>query len=269
VRCTLRTGFTPADGVWVRNLSTFICLTALLLACTFTGLASAATGTRVSMHRSSELHSCKRVASHRSLRRRLCATAPQTKSTQQRSHTLQSATPTSAAIVNPAATIASILSTPCQNTQTTPTSENLQAIREATLCLINQERARNNEPPLQVNQQLQQAAQSHSEQMIGENYFAHISPAGETPLQRITVTGYLPNSQVGYTIGENIAWGTLGLATPQAIVEAWIASPEHLANILEGKYQETGIGVEPAAPASLSEGQPGGIYSQTFGAIEG
>ena len=174
-----------------------------------------------------------------------------------------------AAILDPVATIASILSTPCQNTQITPTSENLQTIREATLCLINQERARNNELPLQVNQQLQQAAQNHSGQMISENYFAHISPAGETPLQRITVAGYLPNSQVGYTIGENIAWGTLGLATPQAIVEAWIASPEHLANILESKYQDTGIGVERAAPASLSEDQPGGIYSQTFGVIEG
>jgi len=187
------------------------------------------------------------------------------------SHPGQSATatPTPAAIVDPVATIASILSTPCQNTQTTPTSENLQTIREATLCLINQERARNNELPLQVNQQLQQAAQNHSQQMISEDYFAHISPTGETPLQRIQATGYIPNQQVGYTVGENIAWGTLGLATPQAIVEAWIASPEHLANILEGKYQETGLGIDPSVPASLSEGQPGAVYTQDFGAIEG
>ncbi len=169
--------------------------------------------------------------------------------------------------ISPTVTIASTLAEPCQNTQLTPTPENLQVIREATLCLINQERARNNELPLQVNQQLQQAAQSHSEQMISEDYFAHISPSGETPLQRVTATGYLPNSQVGYTIGENIAWGTLSLATPQAIVEAWIASPEHLANILESNYKDTGIGVEPAVPASLSEGQPGGIYGQDFGVI--
>jgi uncharacterized protein YkwD len=103
--------------------------------------------------------------------------------------------------------------------------------------------------------------------MVNEDYFAHISPAGETPLQRVTDAGYLPNGQVGYTIGENIAWGTRSLATPQAIVEAWIASPEHLANILDSKYQDTGIGIEPAAPASLSGGQSGGIYSQDFGVI--
>jgi uncharacterized protein YkwD len=168
---------------------------------------------------------------------------------------------------SPTVTIASTLAGPCQNTQLTPTPENLQAIREATFCLINQERARNNLLPLHLNQQLQQAAQTHTQQMISEDYFAHLSPAGKTPLQRVTATGYLPNAQVGYTIGENIAWGTLNLATPQAIVDAWIASPEHLANILESKYQDTGIGVEPTVPASLSEGQPGGIYSQTFGVI--
>jgi uncharacterized protein YkwD len=182
---------------------------------------------------------------------------------------IATATPTPTAIVDPAATIASILSTPCENTQTTPTSENLQTIRQATLCLINQERARNNEQPLTTNGQLEQSAQGHSNQMVSENYFSHISPAGETPLQRIQATGYVPNQQVGYTIGENIAWGALSLATPQAIVEAWIASPEHLANILESKYQETGIGIDPGVPVSLSEGQPGAVYTQDFGAIEG
>jgi uncharacterized protein YkwD len=219
------------------------------------------------------LHGCKSISSRRNKHHRRHCTALVTKSTDQRSpaHTLQNATatPTPAAIVDPVATIASILSTPCQNTQTTPTSENLQTIRETTLCLINQERARNNELPLQVNQQLQQAAQNHSNQMVSENYFNHISPTGETPLQRIQATGYIPNQQVGYTIGENIAWGTLGLATPQAIVEAWIASPEHLANILEGKYQETGLGIDPSVPVSLAEGQPGAVYTQDFGAIEG
>jgi uncharacterized protein YkwD len=169
--------------------------------------------------------------------------------------------------IGPAVTIASTLAVPCRDTQLAPTVENLQAIREATLCLINQERARNNELPLRVSRQLQQAAQTHSEQMISGDYFAHVSPAGETPLQRVTTAGYLPTGRVGYTIGENIAWGTLSLATPQAIVAAWIASPEHLANILESHYQDTGIGIEPAVPASLSEGEPGGIYSQTFGAI--
>ncbi len=166
-----------------------------------------------------------------------------------------------------AATIASLLATPCQNSELTPEPGNLEAIDAATLCLVNQERARNGELPLQPNAQLEQAAQGHSEEMVSEDYFAHVAPSGLTPVARVQETGYLPNPQAGYTLGENIAWGTLGLSTPSAIVAAWIASPEHLANILYSPYRDTGIGVAPEAPASLAEGQPGAVYSQEFGVI--
>jgi len=176
-------------------------------------------------------------------------------------------TPTTPGQTNPAVSIASVLATPCPNTQLIPNPENLQAVRIATLCLINQERARNNELPLQDNEQLEATAQSHSELMVSEDYFAHVTPAGETPTQRFEAAGYIPDQQVGYTVGENIAWGTLSLATPEAIVAAWIASPEHLANILEGDYKETGLGVVPAVPASVSAGQPGAIYTEDFGVI--
>jgi len=48
---------------------------------------------------------------------------------------------------------------------------------------------------------------------------------------------------------------------------AWTASPEHLANILEAKYTDTGIGITPAVPAALSGGAPGATYAQEFGVI--
>jgi uncharacterized protein YkwD len=164
-------------------------------------------------------------------------------------------------------TIASVLATPCENTELTPNPGNLEAIDAATLCLVNQERARNGELPLRPNAQLEQAAQGHSEEMVEDDYFAHVAPSGLTPVARVEETGYLPNQQVGYTLGENIAWGTLQLSTPAAIVAAWIASPEHLANILFSAYRDTAIGVAPEAPASLAEGQPGAVYSQEFGVI--
>ncbi len=165
--------------------------------------------------------------------------------------------------------IASVLAIPCENTESTPEPGNLEAIDAATLCLVNQERARNDELPLQPNAQLEQAAQGHSEEMVADDYFAHVAPSGLTPVGRIEATGYLPNQQVGYTLGENIAWGTLQLSTPAAVVAAWIASPEHLANILFSQYRDTAIGVAPQAPASLAEGQPGAVYSQEFGVIVG
>ncbi len=165
--------------------------------------------------------------------------------------------------------IASVLATPCPNTQLTPEPGNLEEIRTATLCLVNQERARNDELPLKVSSELGQAAQSHTEAMVSEDYFAHIAPNGETPVDRIQATGYIPNAEMGYTLGENLAWGTLELSTPNAIVAAWIASPEHLENILTAAYVETAIGVTAAVPASLANGQPGAVYSQIFGVIAG
>jgi uncharacterized protein YkwD len=165
------------------------------------------------------------------------------------------------------ASLASVLATPCANAELTPTPEDLAAIQTATLCLVNQERARNDELPLLPNWRLEQAARGHSEEMIGEDYFAHVSPNGLTPVGRVESTGYVPNRQVGYTLGENLAWGTLQLSTPSAIVAAWIASPEHLANILFSQYRDTAIAVVPAVPASLAEGQPGALYTQEFGVI--
>lgn len=166
-----------------------------------------------------------------------------------------------------AAIIIDVLSTPCANTELTPAKDNLQAIATATLCLVNQERARHGEMPLRPNADLEAAADAHSQEMVSLNYFGHISPNGLTPLARVRDTGYIPSPQDGYTIGENIAWGTLELSTPKAIVAAWIASPEHLANILEVGYRDTAIGVDPEAPSSLSGGNAGAVYTQEFGVI--
>lgn len=166
-----------------------------------------------------------------------------------------------------AATIASVLATPCQNTELTPEAANITVVREAVLCLINHERAEHSVAPLTVNAQLQSAAEGHNAEMLQVDYFAHVAPDGETPVERIEKTGYIANESEGYVIGENLAWGTYTLSTPKAIVEAWIASPGHLANILESRYTETGIAVVPAVPQSYGEGNPGATYAQEFGVI--
>jgi uncharacterized protein YkwD len=166
-----------------------------------------------------------------------------------------------------AATIASVLATSCQNTELTPSPEDIQLVRAAILCLINRKRAENSESPLTPSAELEEAAEGHCQELIADDYFAHVSPSGETPVDRIRGTGYIPSASDGYVIGENLAWGTYQLSTPQSIVSAWIASPGHLANILEAQYRETGIGVTPDVPASLAEGAPGATYAQEFGVI--
>jgi uncharacterized protein YkwD len=221
-------------------------------------VACAAQTARTHVRAHAALHDC-RVVTHKTR-----AAAHRTKRPTPAAPAASAAT----AAQEAAAKISAALATPCQNTELTPEPANLALVREATLCLVNQERAQNGRVPLTANPELDQAAENHTEELIADDYFAHISPTGETPVNRIQDTGYIPGPSVGYVIGENLAWGTLSLATPRAIVSAWIASPEHLANILEAQYTETGIGVTAAVPSFLVEGDPAGAtYAQEFGVI--
>jgi uncharacterized protein YkwD len=155
----------------------------------------------------------------------------------------------------------------CPHAGLTPNGKNVNLIRVATLCLINRERAVHDERPLRPNARLRRAAQAHTNSMAIDDYFEHVGPRGQTPLARMRAVGYVSSSRVGCEVGENIAWGTLSLATPHAIVAAWMASPGHRANILDSRYRETGIGVSPHPPASLAHGEHGAIYTQDFGVI--
>ena len=153
----------------------------------------------------------------------------------------------------------------CPGADLRPTEQDLGRVRAAVLCLVNRERAGHGERPLAPNKRLGQAAQGHTESMAFGNYFEHDGPRGETPHSRVRATGYISSSQINYGVGENIGWGTLWLATPRAIVAAWMASPGHRANILDGRFRNTAVGVSPHPPFSLARGQAGAIYTQDFG----
>jgi uncharacterized protein YkwD len=155
---------------------------------------------------------------------------------------------------------------PCAGGEAVPTTANVADVEAATLCLINKARAENGEQPLSDNGKLDAAARQHSEEMVSRDYFAHTTPAGETFDARIAASGYLsPGS--GYELGENIYCATGALATPNATVNGWMSSPDHRANILNGDFRDSGIGVAPAAPALCGEGLPGATYTQDFGVV--
>jgi uncharacterized protein YkwD len=163
-------------------------------------------------------------------------------------------------------TPASIRHVPCTNADLVPTPSNIPEIRAAILCLINQQRAQNGLAPLKDNGRLDNAAEQHSEDMVANNYFDHTEPGGKTFDSRIMATGYVPGGW-DYMLGENIAVGTLQLATPAAIVGAWMSSPEHRANIL-AEFRDSGLGIVAQAPAEYASGQPGATYTEDFGAVQ-
>jgi uncharacterized protein YkwD len=257
--CPLRALLTP-----LRTLLPPLLVSALFL---FAATASAGAAGQRGSHRRAH-HACRIAHTRRHHARGCTSRAHRHKGSRRHKGPHSSAAAARNSATNPAV-IAGILATPCQNTEVTPEAGNLQAVTAATLCLVNQERARHGEMPVQVNADLEAAADSHSREMVSLDYFGHVAPNGLTPLGRVEDTGYIPSPQDGYTIGENIAWGTLQLSTPKAIVTAWIASPEHLANILEAHYRDTAIGVYPEAPASLSSEEDGAVYTQEFGVITG
>jgi hypothetical protein len=68
--------------------------------------------------------------------------------------------------------------------------------------------------------------------MVADDYFDHIAPDDETPLDRVRASGDIPQPRGRIHDRREHRLRTLYLATPGAIVAAWITSPEHLANIL-------------------------------------
>jgi uncharacterized protein YkwD len=154
----------------------------------------------------------------------------------------------------------------CADTRLRPTLANSSRAEAATLCLVNVQRARRGQRPLRANADLARSSADHSQDMVSENYFDHVSPAGETPLERIKASTYLPRRSV-YLVGENIALGTMQLSTPEAIVASWMKSSHHRANILNPDFRDSGVGIVAQAPSKYSGGQPGATYTEQFGVI--
>ena len=69
-----------------------------------------------------------------------------------------------------------------------------------------------------------------------------------------------------WSAGENIAWGQGDLSTPRSIVAAWMASPGHRANILNGEYTQIGLGLAPGSPVDATWGA---TYTTDFGSVAG
>jgi uncharacterized protein YkwD len=141
-----------------------------------------------------------------------------------------------------------------------PTRANLARVAHITACLINKQRAARGLRPLRVNAALGRAAQGHSADMVGRGYFSHDTPQGVGPAQRISQSGYAS----ACALGENIAAATGGFATPASIVNMWMSSPGHRANILSPTYTDTGLGVAYGYPAV--HGAHGATFTQDFGA---
>ncbi|MFF4243327.1 sigma-70 family RNA polymerase sigma factor [Streptomyces sp. NPDC001822] len=121
---------------------------------------------------------------------------------------------------------------------------------DEVIALVNTARSKAGCSPVTGNSKLTTAASRHSADMVARDYFSHTSPDGTDPGARITAAGYRWS-----TYGENIAKGQ---QTPESVMDAWMNSEGHRANILNCAFKEIGIGRED------SSGGP--VWTQNFGA---
>ena len=113
-------------------------------------------------------------------------------------------------------------------------SSSTAAYETEVVRLVNQRRVENGLKPLTQDWQLSRVARYKSQDMKDLGYFSHTSPTYGSPFQMMKSFG------IAYrTAGENIA---KGYASPEAVVNAWMNSPGHRANILNSTYTHIGVG---------------------------
>lgn len=108
------------------------------------------------------------------------------------------------------------------------------AYEQEVIRLVNEIRAENGLNALTYDWELSRVARIKSQDMKDNRYFAHNSPVYGTPFQMIKSFGISYRSA-----GENIA---MGYRTPQAVVNGWMNSSGHRANILNAGYTHIGVG---------------------------
>lgn len=124
-------------------------------------------------------------------------------------------------------------------------------LAQQVLTLVNQERSTQSLAPMTWHTGCAQVAFEHSWDMDARDFFSHTNPDGKSPFDRMQAAG------ISYSgAAENIA---AGYGSAAAVMNGWMNSPGHRANILSPTLTEIGIGVRQG-----STGQYGMYWTQVF-----
>jgi uncharacterized protein YkwD len=125
-----------------------------------------------------------------------------------------------------------------------PRIEHLKDVEKGILRLTNEARRKDHLPPLDKDEALTATARAHSDDMLQRHFFSHENPDGQTPKDRLAPATVATASKAG----ENI-WSGSGhdpfdtKLMARMIVDSWLTSPGHRANILNPDYTHLGVGV--------------------------
>lgn len=117
-----------------------------------------------------------------------------------------------------------------------PDISNITSIEKKVVTLVNIERKKQGLSPLKENWELSRVARYKSRDMMNKKYFSHTSPTYGSPFNMMKTFG------ISYTAaGENIAKGQ---PTPESVMDSWMNSSGHRANILSNSFTHIGVGLE-------------------------
>jgi uncharacterized protein YkwD len=151
----------------------------------------------------------------------------------------------------------------CKGGDASPAKLSEKRAAKAVLCLINKARRKHHLKPLKRHRAQTKAAKAHNRRMVERRCFSHRCPGEPDLAGRLTKTGYLPCS-CSWGIAENIAFGSGGAGSPRSIVDAWMHSAGHRANLLNGSYRHIGVAAERGTPAAGRQ-RDGATYTTDFG----
>lgn len=117
----------------------------------------------------------------------------------------------------------------------TTTAPDASGPADQVVAMVNDIRAGVGCEPLTVDDKLTTAAQLHAEDMAARDYMEHVNPEGMDPQDRAAAQGFTD------PVGENIA---MGYPDAQAVMDGWMNSPGHRANIENCDYRTLGVGVD-------------------------
>ena len=147
----------------------------------------------------------------------------------------------------------------CAYTDLTIRRSTIKRVRKAIVCLVNHQRRTVGVGKVRTNLRLQKAATAHVKDMRARLFFAHEGPGGPDLVSRLQSARFWPA-----TAGENLAAGTGSMATARVIVDAWMHSAGHRANMLDRRFKWIGIGIGHTFPNPPTA--PGGTVAAEFGA---
>ncbi len=130
------------------------------------------------------------------------------------------------------------------------------ALRRATLCLVNRARRAKVGRALRASRPLAGTGARYARRMVRTGAFSHVDAAGGRVASRVRGGGWS-------VLGENLGWGTYASATPRSMVQGWLASPTHRANVLFRSFRWFGVGIVAGAPV------PGKQAAATYAAVFG